>query len=822
MKRFFLFLLFVTLHFSPFAQPVSFVWAKQFGGTGTAVITKTLIDAAGNIYVTGDFMGTVDFDPGPGVSNLTASVFDDGYVMKLNSSGALIWLRHFSMIGSFGDNIPQSAQFDPSGALNIAIQYSSPMDADPGPGVYPTGTISGAEGMVLVRLDANGNFINARNFGPGGNLGVTDFTIDASGNYLLTGLFQQTVDFDPGPVTAMLTSFSNADIFILKLDANADFLWVKRLIGDSPASNQSPGGIATDASGNIYYNGAFDGVDDMDPGPASYLLGITGKQTSFISKLDAGGNFLWAKGITTSPSQPAAIYSGRLRLNSSNDIYFCGYFSGTLDFDPGPGITNLSAAGNNDVFYEKLDKDGNFNWVRQLGGTGQDGVYDFTLDKMEDAYITGAFSASVDFDPGPGTHLLTSNGSSDCYALKFDKDGNYKWAEQIGGTAGDLGTSITVDNNGNIYTSGFIRATADMDPSAAVFNIIPHTSAGDAFMQKLFHCISPLTSSFAATACDSYTWNGQHYTASGVYTQQFTSSSGCDSIVTLTLTVNNTKFTSIDTTICEGRSVFAQGAQQTRSGNYRDTLHSAYGCDSIIITRLTVLPFTQPALGPDGPSCSGTSKLLLPGNYASYLWQDNSTGPTFSVITPGLYWVKVGSVNGCQATDSIRITALDTLPTGFLPDDQAICFGRELRITVPGYKSYLWSNGSTGSSVALTALGTYYLSVVDFNDCAGKDSIHLSRAANCIPLSIPGAFTPDNNGKNDVFRPIIGQDLRSFSMKIFNRYGELLFESHDPAYGWDGNSHGVPQKAGTYVYHLTVTNITGYTYDENGTVILIR
>ena len=167
------------------------------------------------------------------------------------------------------------------------------------------------------------------------------------------------------------------------------------------------------------------------------------------------------------------------------------------------------------------------------------------------------------------------------------------------------------------------------------------------------------------------------------------------------------------------------------------------------------------------------------------------------------------------------ILAIDTLPANFLPADQPLCYGKILDIKVPGYTSYLWSTGSVLDNISISVAGNYYLTVTDFNNCTGRDTIRLQRN-NCIPIGIPNAFSPNNDGLNDLFKPGFYQTVVQYSCVIFNRFGERIFETSDYTKGWDGIYKGKPQSAGTYAYRIVFTNIFGYISENNGTVILVR
>jgi hypothetical protein len=199
-----------------------------------------------------------------------------------------------------------------------------------------------------------------------------------------------------------LTSAGGVNIFISKLDASGNFIWAKSMGGllDSYANF-----IAVDGFGNVYTTGAFYGMADFDPGTGTYNLTSLGNTDIFLSKLDSSGNFIWAKRTgSTQQDQGNCIIADTL-----GNIYISGFFTGIVDFDPGAGIVNLSSAGSADIFILKLNTSGNFIWARNLGGSSVDESSSLTSDPFGNIYITGDFQAIADFDPAPGIYNLTSS-----------------------------------------------------------------------------------------------------------------------------------------------------------------------------------------------------------------------------------------------------------------------------------------------------------------------------------------------------------------------------------------------------------------------------
>lgn len=241
----------------------------------------------------------------------------------------------------------------------------------------------------------------------------------------------------------------------------------------------------------------------------------------------------------------------------------------------------------------------------------------------------------------------------------------------------------------------------------------------------------------------------------------------------------------------------------------------------MIVTHLTVKPKPALNLGPDRNLCESESLFLDPGTFVNYLWHDLSTGPSFTIFGIGQYWLRVTGTNQCTAIDTLNIFAIDTLPKNFLPATGLLCPGNVINITVSGYKDYLWSNNQTTATASIQTIGEYYLAVTDFNNCKGKDTITIQRT-DCIPIGIPNAFTPNNDGLNDIFKPTIFQSVQDYHFYIYNRSGQQVFETRTYGKGWDGKYHGKDQPAGTYVYRIVYTNVLGYESENNGTMLLLR
>jgi hypothetical protein len=452
------FVLFVGLNICTYSQNLQ--WAKGIGGIGPDTGNSIAIDASGNVYTTGAFQGTVDFDPNEGIFNLTSVGMQDIFISKLDALGNFLWV--ISMGSSVGDS-GYSICLDASGNIFTTGCFQETADFDPGKEIFDLTSVGGFD-IFISKLDNSGNFIWAKKIGAINSDNGLSIACDASGNVYTTGYFQNTPDFDPNVGTYNLTSSGNVDIFISKLDSDGNFIWAKALGSTNGDYGYS---IALDASGNVYTTGYFYGTVDFDPGEGKFNLISTGETEIFISKLNASGDFTWAKRLGGS----AHDEGHSITIDDLGNIMTTGMFSGTADFDPNVGTYNLTSSGGVDIFISKLDSDGNFIWAKGMGSSGSDDGRFIDVDASNNVYTTGLFHETAEFDPSNGTFYLTSAGGSDIFISKFNASGYFAWAMQLGGASEDFSSAIKSDDSGNIFTTGYFNEIADFSPGAGTVDL---------------------------------------------------------------------------------------------------------------------------------------------------------------------------------------------------------------------------------------------------------------------------------------------------------------------------------------------------------------
>ncbi len=386
----------------------NFIWAKSLDGPGLEPVYDMTIDAQGNLYLTGFFQDSVDFDPGPGIYNLRSNGYLDAFVCKLDSAGHLLWARS---MGSLSDDEGRSIAVDAAGGVYTVGQYDYPTDFDPSPAPADTFTLSGSfDDIFIQKLDADGHFQWARRFGELYSDKVYDVKVCPDGQLLVYGDVTGSPRYGTIASTDTIT-VNSTDPFLLRINAdNGNLIWAKNFGGPSLDLGSF---MQLDADGNIYTGGSFRGSADMDPGPDSFLLTSVGIRNNFLQKLDPNGNFLWAL------RYPDTVQPTDLERDVGGNLIISGFLLGTADVDPGPPVQYLTASGDYDFFVQKLDPDLEQIWVKQVGGPGHDACTDLRTDSDGAFFFTGLFQDSLDADPGPGSTMLKSKKKEDLFVIKW-------------------------------------------------------------------------------------------------------------------------------------------------------------------------------------------------------------------------------------------------------------------------------------------------------------------------------------------------------------------------------------------------------------------
>jgi Secretion system C-terminal sorting domain len=468
------------------AQTPEFNWANGLNGTAAAGLADSdgysvTTDPAGNVYSCGFFTGTIDFDPGPGVFNMTAaSPASWGiFVRKLDASGAFLWAR---MVGFTSQSEALAIAANELGVYTTGY-FSGSADFNPG---TPVATITSAGGQDLFMWSLNSNGDYNGTYRAGGTGVDRGSSIDIrGGNVYVAGVFSGSFDANPTISTSIITSNGGTDIGIFKLSSSGGFVWARAF--GSTANDASSGSVARDnldiavdpLNGDSYIGGNSGGAMDVDPTAGVTNLPGAG---AFMLRLTNAGAFVWGN-LTT-----GATIKG-VALDDVANVYSTGYFLGTIDFDPGAGTNSINSGVNANAFLRKMQNNGTFTWVIQVGGTGFDMGIAVVSGVSGNVYMTGRYEATADFDPSAAVANLTAGGSIDSYIAGYTDAGAFLWTKGIGGSGADYPYDIDVDYTEAIYTTGCFKNTVDFNTEAGTYflPLAGYTSSiiQDAYLHKL-------------------------------------------------------------------------------------------------------------------------------------------------------------------------------------------------------------------------------------------------------------------------------------------------------------------------------------------------
>ncbi|MBA3663500.1 MAG: T9SS type A sorting domain-containing protein [Bacteroidetes bacterium] len=724
------------------------MWVKTFGSVNGEGGTSVYIDPSGNIYATGNYGGTIDFDPGPSISNLTSAGQSDIFVCKFDAAGNLIWAK--SMGGASYEDC-SAITLDAMGNVYTTGRYNGTADFDPGSGVYNLVTVgSNSNKAFISKLDPSGNFVWAKGLPDGTSTGLS-LGVDGSGNVYSTGVFLGTVDFDPGAGTFYLPWSGMDDIYVSKLDINGNFVWAEKIGGTALDAAYS---LVLDANTNIYIAGQFETTVDFDPGAGVYNLTSAGSSDGFICKLSSIGSLIFVKQI-------AGVNGNNIRsiaLDNLKNIYTTGGYNGAVDFDPGPGVYNLNSSMFNQAYISKLDSTGAFVWAKEVATSYSYG-WGITVDNASsgNVYVTGYWWGVSDFDPSTNTYTLASKGSGDVFVEKF--------------------------------------CQTPTQPLAVVGNTVMCSGFNATFSVAL------------VTGATSYSWNlpgGWNGTSTtniitsnaatgGIVSVEAGNSCGYSSQKTLSVVVNPTPTISMaGGGICPGNSftlnpngastyTYSGGSaivSPTVTTSYSVNGTSSAGCISnMAVATITVSNTLTVTISGATVTCSGQPVNLTAGGASTYTWNNGVANSTIAP-TPmaNASYSVVGASGTCSNTAAFTVSVNPSPAVSAVTNNTMLCSGQSATLTASGANTYSWNTNASGASIVVTPSVTSLYAVTGTNTFGCKNSATITQSVSiCTKLETVNARDDFMIYPNPTTGRISIIANRNLKVTVYNTLGSELY-----------------------------------------------
>ena len=681
-----------------FGQAPAIQWQKTYGGTSSdvAIATKQTTDDG---YISAGYTYSSDGD----VTNNQGD--NDYWIVKYDVTGNIVWQKTY---GGTSSDIANSIQQTTDGGYIVA-GYTLSSDGD----------VIGNHGSIdcwVLKLDAAGTIIWQKTYGGTGSDKAESIQQTADGGYII----MCTSNSNNGDVT---DNHGNYDYWVVKTDATGNIIWQKSYGGTSIENGREI--KQTVDGGYIMIGQSYSNNGDV--------TGNHGNYDYWVVKTDATGNIIWQKSYGGSGLEdPSSI------IQTTDGGYIAAGRSASSNGD----LTNNN--GGSDFWIVKLDVAGTIIWQKNYGGPTNDNAQSIQQTSNGGYIVAGNVTSN-------GGDVVGFHGGSynDGWILRLDVTGTILWQKTLGGTADDVIYDAQQTIDGGYIASGYSHSS-DGD-------LTSNNGSSDFWIIKLESDCPPVTHTISETACGSFTWtagNGQTYNTSTTATHTFIggAANGCDSIVTLNLTVNQPTNSSFAVTECEPYTWPLNNQTYTTSGAYTHVIPNANNCDSTITLNLTI---NQPT--------SSTITQTACGSYTL-------NGQTYT--SSGTYTQVVSNAASCDSTITLNLTINDVNAT-------VTASGIVLTVSQSG-ATYQWIDcdnndtpiaGATSQSFTPTQNGNYAVTITA-NGC--------TETSDCMPVNSVGIETVEQNDWSVYPNPgnglfmVQGESLSTATIKVMNYLGQEL------------------------------------------------
>lgn len=455
--------LILFVNFVNFGNAQSKLKYSAFYSSGTIVINSVVVNNEGESYLGGYFSKTADFDTGDSLLNITfqkptSSSYPDGFIVKLDEDGNFLWSKTFGktesdLVGTLA--LDDDENLYVTGYFKGTSEWDS-LDFDFGPNEHYLKTKWNFRSAFILKLNPDGDFIWVKGIGysdlaPENRFDINPgkFIIRGENIYLL-GNYNGDADFDGGPDTAIMTS-NDQDIFLMNIDTSGEFKWI-----------MSQGGGSFDFASDFTFSGKGDIFMTGTFRRTAYFGGDTivaqGTSDMFLQKIDSLGKSVWTKTISND-----RLFAGQSISSTDSNLYICSNFNAATDLDFTDNTLNSSFK--KGFFIQKTDLEGELIWVKTFEADVYNIVPRYIRNDIHgNAFIYGNFVGTVNFatNKEKPIYKTSSGGSSDLFVLKLDPAGNLDYIRTFGGNGSAKSECMFLKNN-NIHVTATFTGAFNLD-----------------------------------------------------------------------------------------------------------------------------------------------------------------------------------------------------------------------------------------------------------------------------------------------------------------------------------------------------------------------
>lgn len=391
----------------------SYAWSRIMFGAGYNFGSGIAIADSGDVYVTGNYSGRINYDPYGGGDSHGVPGTTGTFLTKINADGSYGWTRITQTARYYGWG--RTISVDSNQNIYLTGTYSDGANFDP-EGAGDIRTAADNNDIFLTKINTDGSYGWTATMGSAGYDMGHSVIVDGSDNVYFTGHFQNTVDLDPTAGVDLRTSIdASVDVFLIKYNAAGVYQWTQTMGGSFWDGSYE---IDADDAGNIFITGLFEGTSDLDPTAGIDNHTAIGAADIYVTKLNADGSYGWTRTL----GEPSTFnnWGNYLTVAGDGTAYATGCFTGTRDFDfTDAGVDARVSAGNADIFVTQILNDGSYSWTKVMGGTEYDCSISAAVDNANNLFVTGLFNGTADFNSDGGGDLRTSAGGQDIFVTRF-------------------------------------------------------------------------------------------------------------------------------------------------------------------------------------------------------------------------------------------------------------------------------------------------------------------------------------------------------------------------------------------------------------------